>query len=280
MSEASRRVGCAAWMFAVLLALPARAGAETVFLEELTSTELRARIDRGTTTVLLPIGGTEQNGAHLTLGKHNQRSRVLAARIAERLGHAVVAPVIAYVPEGAIDPPSQHMRWTGTISVPEPAFEATLEAAARSFRQHGFAQVVLLGDHGGYQGAMQRAADRVNRDASSRRSFRVVALRQYYHAATTDFAAMLRADGYGDAEIGQHAGLADTALAWAADASLVRAQALAAPPGDGVSGDPRRATAALGARGLDHIVETSVSAIRRLPALDTATQRTQQRGTR
>jgi creatinine amidohydrolase/Fe(II)-dependent formamide hydrolase-like protein len=273
MSEASRRVFHAAWVVLALLASPVQAGGDSVFLEELTSTELRARIDRGATTVLLPIGGTEQNGAHLVLGKHNQRSRLLAGRIALRLGDAVVAPVIAYVPDGAIDPPRQHMRWSGTISVPEPAFEATLEAAARSFRQHGFRQVVLLGDHGGYQRSMERAADRVNREAEAQRSFRVIALREYYLAATTDFAAMLRAGGFGNAEIGQHAGLADTALALAADASLVRTHELAARPGSGVSGDPRRANAALGRRGLDHIVEASASAIRRMPALNSANQR-------
>ena len=95
----------------------AQAAADSPMLEELTSTELRDRIAAGTTTVLVPIGGTEQNGPHMVLGKHNVRVRWLAARIAERLGHAVVAPVIAYVPEGAIDPPTEHMRWAGTISV-------------------------------------------------------------------------------------------------------------------------------------------------------------------
>lgn len=268
MSEASRRVGCAAWMFAVLLALPARAGAETVFLEELTSTELRARIDRGTTTVLLPIGGTEQNGAHMVLGKHNIRVRVLAGRIAERLGRTVVAPVLAYVPEGGIDPPTQHMRWSGTISIGDPAFEAVLEGAARSLRRHGFRTIVLLGDHGGYQAAMARVADRLNREFARTGAYRVVALSEYYRAAAADFAAMLRARGHADADIGQHAGLADTSLAMAVDATLVRSQALAQAPrvSDGVSGDPRGASAELGRPGVEHIVETSVAAIRRRAA--------------
>ena len=37
-------------------------------LEAMTSTELRERIAHGTTTILVPIGGTEQNGAHMVLG--------------------------------------------------------------------------------------------------------------------------------------------------------------------------------------------------------------------
>jgi creatinine amidohydrolase/Fe(II)-dependent formamide hydrolase-like protein len=270
MSEALRRARRAAGVALLLAAtLPAHAAADSVFLEELTSTELRERIGGGTVTALLPIGGTEQNGAHMVLGKHNVRVRALAGRIAERLGNAVVAPVIAYVPEGTIEPPTSHMRWAGTITLPEPVFEATLEAAARSLRRHGFAQVVLLGDHGGYQAAMQRASERVNRESRPAAVFRMLALRQYYRAATTDFAAMLRAEGFADAEIGQHAGLADTALALAVDSAIVRPAAMAAAPqaGSGVSGDQRRASAALGQRGLDHIVDVSVSAIRQLPPL-------------
>ncbi|MFO1220050.1 MAG: creatininase family protein [Burkholderiaceae bacterium] len=264
----------------LMLSVAAHAAADSVYLEELTSAEVAARIARGATTVLLPVGGTEQNGAHMVLGKHNVRARMLAGRIAQRLGDALVAPVMAYAPEGAIDPPTQHMRWAGTITVPEPVFEATLESAARSLRRHGFRQLVLLGDHGGYQSALQRAAERVNRDAKSQPAFRVVALREYYRAATADYAAMLRTQGHADAEIGQHAGLADTSLALAVDASLVRAEAMAvAPPaGSGVSGDPRRASAALGQRGLDHIVDASVATIRGLPPLNRAQPTSNKKG--
>src|SRR5260221_9235109 len=111
---------------ALLLTLPAFAQS-SVYLEELTSPEVAAAIHSGKTTILVPIGGTEQNGSHMVLGKHNVRARVLAGDIAERLGNALVAPVIAYVPEGAIDPPTGHMRQPGTISVPEEHFERMLD---------------------------------------------------------------------------------------------------------------------------------------------------------
>src|SRR3982750_2948896 len=90
----------------------------SVFLDELTWTELRDAIMAGKTTVILPVGGTEQSGPHIVLGKHNVRARVLAGRIAASLGNALVAPVIAYVPEGAIDPPVGHMRFPGMIRIP------------------------------------------------------------------------------------------------------------------------------------------------------------------
>ena len=96
----------------------------SVFLEDLTWTELRDAIAAGKTTIIVPIGGTEQNGPAMALGKHNRRVKLLSERIAVALGDALVAPVIAYVPEGSLNPPSGHMRFPGTISVPEAAFEA------------------------------------------------------------------------------------------------------------------------------------------------------------
>src|SRR6187551_3104034 len=136
---------CSLLFLALIAAAPAEAQAPaTVLLEDLTWTELRDAIGAGTTTILVPVGGTEQNGPHMALGKHNVRVRLLAERIARALGHTLVAPVIAYVPEGRISPPSGHMRFPGTISVPEETFERVLESAGRSFRQHGFRDVVFL----------------------------------------------------------------------------------------------------------------------------------------
>jgi len=140
----------------------------SVFLEELTWTELRDLVKSGKTTIIVPIGGTEQNGPHMALGKHNRRVIVLSERIARALGNALVAPVIAYVPEGGISPPTEHMRFPGTITVPEDAFEKILESAARSFKLAGFRDIVFLGDHGGYQRADKAVAGRLDRQASGR----------------------------------------------------------------------------------------------------------------
>jgi creatinine amidohydrolase/Fe(II)-dependent formamide hydrolase-like protein len=236
--------------------------APTVFVEEMTSAELAARVRAGATTILVPIGGTEQNGAHMALGKHNARARALAQRIAEALGNALVAPVIAYVPEGRVDPPTAHMRYPGTITISDSAFQQTLEGAARSFRAHGFRDVVFLGDHGGYQKDEQVVAARLNREWSAGKA-RVHALPEYYRAASSDFDKLLRARGYSDAEIGTHAGLADTALTLAIDPALVRTDVLAqAASVPGVQGNPARATAELGAMGVGLIVNDTVAAIR------------------
>ena len=254
-----------AGLLVLIVLAPARAAPtpDTVQLEELTWTELRDAIQTGKTTIILPIGGTEQNGPYMALGKHNVRVAVLAERIARKLGNALVAPVLAYVPEGGIDPPTAHMRFPGTITIPEQAFDALLESAARSFALHGFRDIVLIGDHGGYQKALVAVATRLNREWAGRPA-RAHAITEYYEASDAGFAELLRQRGYAQSAIGTHAGLADTSLMLATDPRLVRTDRLATvrvTPGDGISGDPREASAALGNAGVDQIVARTVAAI-------------------
>jgi creatinine amidohydrolase len=249
------------------IARAAAPAAGTPYIDELTWTELRDRIAAGATTVLVPVGGTEQSGPHMVLGKHNVRAHVLAGRIAQKLGNALVAPVIAYVPEGSIDPPAAHMRFPGTISVSESTFEAVLESAAKSFRRHGFRDVVFLGDHGGYQTSLQRVASKLEREwrtGAATPGCRVHALLDYYRVTQGAYVDALKARGLSADEIGTHAGVADTALSLAIDPALVRQGMLGREPKarDGVYGDPRKASAELGQLGVDQIVAASVTAIR------------------
>jgi creatinine amidohydrolase/Fe(II)-dependent formamide hydrolase-like protein len=236
---------------------------DTVLLEELTWTEVRDAVRAGKTTIIIPAGGTEQNGPHMALGKHNARVKALSQDIARQLGDALVAPVIAYVPEGGVAPPSGHMRYPGTITAPDEAFRKVLEFAARSFKQHGFRNVVLLGDHGSTQVGQKAVAARLNREWAAT-GVRVHAIEEYYRAGEIDVPRLLRARGYTDAELGRHAGLTDTALMLATDARMVRADRLRpGSPGDGVDGDPTRATAELGRPGVDLIVSRTVDAVRK-----------------
>jgi creatinine amidohydrolase/Fe(II)-dependent formamide hydrolase-like protein len=241
----------------------------TVFLDELTWTELQAQIRAGKTTIIIPIGGTEQSGPHMALGKHNVRVKALSEKIALALGNAIVAPVVAYVPEGNLSPPTAHMRFPGTITIPDATFEKVLEYAARSFRLHGFRDIVLLGDHGGYQKAEKAVADKLNREWSGV-AVRVHAVEEYYRSTQTAYEQALKKLGFSDAEIGVHAGLADTSLMLAIDPSLVRMDQLQSAskggPAEGVNGDPRRSNAELGKLGTDAIVGQTVAAIRKAVA--------------
>jgi creatinine amidohydrolase len=235
----------------------------SVFIEDLTWTELRDQVVASKTIAIVPIGGTEQNGPHMAIGKHNLRVKLLAGKIAAALGTALVAPVLSYVPEGRLDPPAGHMRFPGTITVPKETFEKTIEYAARSLQVHGFRDIVFLGDHGSTQTGEEAVARRLNREWAAKPA-RAHAIVEYYRVSESGFSHLLESRGYPAAEIGIHAGLADTALMMALDPALVRTDKL--QPGEGVNGDPRRATAELGALGVAAIVDQTVAAIKQAVA--------------
>lgn len=250
-------------------ALAAPATAANVQLDDMTWTEVRDAMRAGSTIVIIPVGGTEQNGPHMALGKHNFRAAALSARIASKLGNAIVAPVMSYVPEGQISPPGGHMRFPGTISVPDDAFTAVLAGAARSMKQHGFLDIVLVGDSGNYQARLKQVAERLNREwaGSPARAHYIAA---YYEAASTGFSQVLRSRGFNDNQIGNHAGLADTSLMMAVDPARVRPEqfrtATMPEPSSGVQGDPSQSSAALGQLGTDLIIDRTVAAIREATA--------------
>jgi creatinine amidohydrolase/Fe(II)-dependent formamide hydrolase-like protein len=177
----------------------------------------------------------------------------------------VVAPVLAYVPEGRIEPPTGHMRFPGTLSVPDDAFQRVVEHAARSLKAHGFRDIALLGDHGSTQAGEKAVAARLNREWAAT-PVRVHAVEEYYRASEAGFHELLRQRGHREEELGSHAGLADTSLMLAVDPRLVRPDrsgAAAGPRGrTGVDGDPTRASAELGRLGVDLIVSRTVEAIR------------------
>ena len=233
---------------------------DTVFLEELTWTELRDLIRSGKTTIIVPIGGTEQNGPQMALGKHNRRVQLLSERVARALGDALVAPVIAYVPEGAINPPTAHMKFPGTITIPEETFDKVLEYAARSLQHAGFRDIVFIGDHGSYQKDEKAVAERLNKEWTAQ-PVRVHGVEEYYRASESEFGRLLANKGFREEEVGTHAGLADTSLTLAVDPRLVRTDRLHS--GDGANGDPRRSSAELGQLGVDLVVTRTVDAIRR-----------------
>ncbi len=250
--------------------IPGAAGAQNSavksdYLEELTTLEVRAALKAGKTTILIPIGGTEQNGPHMALGKHNVRAKVLAGKISNALGDSLVAPVLSYTPEGQIDPPTEHMGFAGTVSISEETFRNVLLGAARSFQRHGFTDIVLLGDSGNYQKSLGAMAAQFNRESAKNKS-RVHYISEYYRATQTTYVDALKAKGLSSAQIGTHAGSADTSLLMAIDTSLIRSERFAEAARDGWStgtlGDPRVSSAANGQMGVDAIVRMSVIAIK------------------
>lgn len=138
------------------------AASDSIWIEELTYMEVRDRIAAGATTAIVPTGGIEENGPYLATGKHNVILQAMCPAIARDLGNALCAPIVQFVPEGDIDPPSGAMFFPGTFSVRDETYVALLEDIGGSLRQHGFTDVVLIGDSGGNQRGLQEAAENLN----------------------------------------------------------------------------------------------------------------------
>ena len=135
---------------------------DSLWIEELTYMEVRDRIASGYSTAIIATGGIEENGPYLATGKHNVILRSLCPAIARDLGNALCAPVVAFVPEGSIDPPSRAMRFPGSFTVRDETYHALLVDIAESLRVHGFKDIVLIGDSGGSQRGMGEVAGDLN----------------------------------------------------------------------------------------------------------------------
>ena len=135
---------------------------DTVWLEEMTWMDVRDAMKAGKTTVIVSTGGIEPNGPWLALGKHNYVLKANCDAIARKLGNALCAPIVPFVPEGSLDPKSGHMTTVGTISMREETFQALLTDITQSFKMHGFQNVILIGDSGGNVTGMKTVADKLN----------------------------------------------------------------------------------------------------------------------
>ena len=133
--------------------------AQTAWIEEMTWMDVRDAMKAGKKTIIIATGGIEPNGPWLALGKHNYVLRANCDATARLLGDALCAPIVPFVPEGQIDPPTSHMTSPGTISLSNDTFIALLSDIVSSMKVHGFENIVLIGDSGGNVRPMQTVAD-------------------------------------------------------------------------------------------------------------------------
>jgi creatinine amidohydrolase len=262
---------------------PVKAALPSVYVEELTWVEVRDAMKAGTTTVIVPSGGTEQSGPHLVLGKENFAIHYAAGEIARRLGTALVAPTLQYVPEGNLDPPSGHMRFPGSITLPEETFVLVLVWTGRSFKATGFKDIAFMYNSGGNQAGTKKAVDQLNKEWAGS-GVRAHYINDYYEAAAAGpgakpyqsaFDVWLVSQGEKPDDIGNHAGIRDSSTLMATEAAyfprgkLVRWDKLAPLggfEGSGVSGNPTRASVAYGKKGLELKVDAAVKQIKMLIA--------------
>jgi creatinine amidohydrolase len=237
------------------------AAADSVFLEDLTWMEIRDAMKAGKDTVIVATGGIEQNGPYLVLNKHNVVLRGTTEAIARKLGNTLVAPIVPFVPEGDIDPPSLHMLYPGTISLREPTYQALLSDICASLKTHGFKRIILIGDSGGNQpGMKQVAADLSEKWKGS--PCRIVFIPEYYQ--TNHVTQWLESQGIKQTPEGLHDDFAMEATMLAVNPESVRMKQRIAAGNfriNGVELAPAEKTIAIGRQIIDLRAEHTVKAI-------------------
>ena len=236
------------------------------YLEAMTWTEIRDAIQGGAKVAIIPTGGTEQNGPHMVLGKHNYIVTFAAGQIANRLGNALVAPTVQNVPEGDYNRAGFGDK-PGVISLPRPSYDRLLDAAVRSLKAHGFTDILLIGDSGGNQAGLTSVATALNEEWAGS-GVRVYALVDYYQKgrlAIRDY--LQKTFGWDAATVGSHAGTSDTSQLLYIFGDGVRRDKLlpnGGGPDSGVNGDPTKASAAIGKIAIDQKVNFALEQYKQL----------------
>jgi creatinine amidohydrolase len=258
----------------LIASVQSAAGASRVDFEMMTWAEVKHAIDQGKTTALIYNGGTEQRGPQNVNGGHTLMGHATVIAIAEKLGNALAMPVLPFSPNNA-DP-----QFPGTIGLTGPVFEAINEQVAEQTIKNGFKNVVLMGDHGGGQSVLRDLAKTLSQKHAAE-GVRVVYCDDVYAKANDEFDNWLAANGY---PASLHGGIPDTSemLYLGGNHDWVRKEQLANSRGDpvprkgetsdpnakrinnGIIGDARRSTAALGKRLFDMKVDYAVKQIREL----------------
>jgi creatinine amidohydrolase len=238
---------------------------DSVFLEELTWMEVRDAMRAGKKTAIVATGGIEMNGPYLALGKHNYVLRATTEAIARQLGDALVAPIVPFVPEGDIEPPTGHMRYPGTISVTADTFSRLLIDISSSLRMHGFEHIILIGDSGGNQAGMKAVAAELSAKwAGAGAKTRIHFVPEYYDLqGVTDW---LESQGIKEKDEELHDEVAIEAVMASVDPTLIRAKQRIATGKFSINGvdlAPLEKTVALGKRVAEFRAQKTVEAIRK-----------------
>ena len=232
-------------------------------LDRMTWPEIKAEIQKGRDTVVVPFGSTEQHGRHLPLGTDAVLGDEIGWRLAGRL-NAFLAPTVRF---GCSE---HHLAFNGTISLGAETFGRIVTDVVASLSIHGFRRIVLLTTHGGNFKPLAEAVAKIE-PVGGVRIYAFTDLMGLVGAA----AESSRSLGVDAAKSGAHSGEWETSLMLALRPDQVKMdRATVGFMGElseitskvfdgihnldqnGVLGDPRPATAAAGEKYFEEIVES------------------------
>ncbi len=244
---------------------------ETVWFDKLTSREIDA-LDRERTILVLPTGCTEQQGPHLPIDGDTFLVSLFLSKAAARARNEGIAVLL--LPALPYGPAEEHMAFPGTVSISFETHHRIVKEVLHSLARHGFRRLLVAMGCGGHHclpAAMEARAE-LRQAACDAKIWAVGPGTAYYEIAKRVF-------DWEPADI--HAGEFLTSLFLLERPDEVRRERLAAGrPFDaglvpdawfsdevdpqGFAGDPRRATAELGRRLLEGVVEYWLGELRRI----------------
>jgi creatinine amidohydrolase len=183
-------------------------------LEDLTWREIESRIGRGETTVVIPLGATEQHGPHLPLRIDSLIADALAERFCNRVPEAIQAPTVEF---GCS---TEHMDFCGTLSLSTATLGAVLEDLICSLVRHGYRHVVVFSAHGGNYGLFQELQPSLTASATPAR----LTVVQGIDRLGKVFAEASAVEGISAEASGAHAGEFETSIIAALRPDLIRWQ--------------------------------------------------------
>jgi creatinine amidohydrolase/Fe(II)-dependent formamide hydrolase-like protein len=203
----------------------------------------------------------------MAIGQHNVVARYVGGRIAERLGDALVFPILPFARTG--DPISKtgHMRFPGSVSLSSEVFLGAVRQIAVSAIAAGFKEIYVMGDHGGGQNELKLAAEGLDSEWNNK-GVLVRYVPDLYFKSREQVRTYLT-----DRQIvwGSHADAWDTSelMFLDVDRKWIRHDKLmVSRPSDqattGVDGDPTKATPEMGKVFIDLKIDTAVAQIRAL----------------
>jgi creatinine amidohydrolase len=119
-------------------------------------------MDRGSITILIPLGSIEQEGTHLPLGVDTFVAETLANEVAKET-HALVGPVL---PLGYSE---WFLEFSGTISLKLETLTQILREYTSCLIHHGFRKLIFINGHAGNSAAV----DLVARECTMSRDARI-----------------------------------------------------------------------------------------------------------
>ena len=208
---------------------------------------------------ILPIGATEAHGIHLPLGTDTFQAEYIADALSKRMKNVLVAPTLPYGNHSSLKDVA------GTINITFDSLRSVVTDVLESLIGHGIKRILVISGHAG--SSHMAAVTEACRDIVSEYNVKLMFVCDYA-IASSEFA--YDNDGHG--------GMVETSRMLAIDPDSVgkdrpkgkfvnanfvvlRDASLCIP--DGIVGDTKDASAALGAKMNDYIVDTLIRMIER-----------------